>query len=86
MTEEGEDASLTPYEMEMVARMEEELDLREPGPPGGGPVIRQEVIAVAGFVVAAFGAVIAFAAETPLTLAGWILVLVGLVMIWERID
>jgi hypothetical protein len=76
VTNDWEDASLTPYERETVAWMEEELDLRDSadGAGRGG---------VAGGAVAAFGAVVAFSAAAPLALAGWILLVIGFFMVWE---
>ena len=81
MTNDWEDASLTPYERETVAWMEEELDLRDPGPPGAadGP----GRVGLVGGAVAVLGAVVTFSAAAPLALAGWILLVVGFVVIWE---
>ncbi len=81
MTNDWEDASLTPYERETVAWMEEELDLRDSDLPGSADGAGR--VGVAGGAVAAFGAVVAFSAAAPLALAGWILLVIGFFMVWE---
>jgi hypothetical protein len=82
--------SLSPWERATVAWMEAELDLRDPGlaPPGDGyrrPGGKPGPRLFAGTAVSLFGIVVAVTGGAPLDIAGWILVLVGLVIVWEQL-
>jgi hypothetical protein len=80
VNDESEDPpSLTPWERETVAWMEEELGLRDPGLPG-----RAGRMPLAGAMVSLFGMLVALTAQAPLGVAGWIVVLIGLVIVWDR--
>jgi uncharacterized membrane protein YedE/YeeE len=82
---------LTPWEQYVIARMEEEFGGRNTGLSGRvgersvespGPLL------LIGAAVAVFGTVLAFGVptgHTPLALAGHILVLVGLMTVWEQL-
>jgi hypothetical protein len=88
LTDDWEDTSLTPWERETVAWMEDELDLRDPAAPhpaGRRPADRLGPMFLVGGAITLFGAVVAFTAGAPLGLAGWILLLVGLVVVWDEL-
>ena len=87
----GDDPSLTPWEEHVIARMEEEFGRHNPGMPGlagqhavegPGPLL------LIGAAIAVFGTVLAFGirtGHTPLAIAGYIILLVGLVIVWEQL-
>ena len=81
MTSDWEDTSLTPFERETVAWMDEELDVRDPDLPGSADGLRW--VGLGGGALAVLGAAVAFSAAAPLTLAGWILLVVGFALVWE---
>ena len=85
MTDDGDGTSLTPWERETVAWMEKEFDIHEPGPARPRPAGEPGPLLVAGVATAVFGAVVAFVAAAPLDLAGWIVLLVGLTIVWEQL-
>src|SRR3954464_6771113 len=87
--ESGDSPSLTPWERETVAWMDEELDLRDPGlpPPAvttpGRVATGPRPMLFGGAAAFSCGIVVAVTARAPLDVAGWILVLIGLVTVWE---
>ena len=88
MTDDWEDASLTPWERETVAWMEEQLDFRDPPSPGRvgrRPADHPGAMFFVGSAITMFGAVVAFTAGAPLGFAGWILLVVGLVVVWDEL-
>ena len=88
MIEDRDGAPLTPWERDVVARMEEELGPRDEarrGPVGHLPTDPPGPMLLVGAGTTFFGIVVAFTAGTPLGLAGWILLLIGLVIVWEQL-
>jgi hypothetical protein len=87
----GDEPSLTPWEQHVIARMEEEFGRHNPGMPGRvgqRPVECPGPLLFIGAAVATFGTVLAFGVptgHTPLAIAGYILVLVGLMIVWGQL-
>ena len=86
MSIDRDDPSLTPWEQLVIARMEREFGRRHPGAAERvgqrpGPLL------FIGAATAIFGTVLAFgvAPHTPLAVAGYILVLVSLMIVWEQL-
>jgi hypothetical protein len=86
MTIDWDDLPLTPWEQEVIARIEDDFGRHDPGMPGrvgrgpGPPLFIGAAVAVIGTVLA-FG----IPTQTPLALSGYILLLVGLVIVWNRL-
>ena len=91
MAIDWDDVSLTRREQRVIARMEDEFGGHNPGMPervGQGPGERPGPLLFIGGAVAALGTVLAFGiptGHTPLALAGYILMLVGLMMVWNHL-
>lgn len=85
MTDDGDDTSLTPWERETVAWMEKELDVRDPGLACPRPADGPGPMLLVGVATAVFGAVAAMITGPPLDIAGWIVLLVGLAIVWEQL-
>ncbi|HYT39586.1 MAG TPA: hypothetical protein VEN99_08755 [Acidimicrobiia bacterium] len=86
-----DDPSLTPWEEHVIARMEEEFGRHHPGTPGRvgpRPAERPGPLLLVGASVTVFGTVLAFGistGHTPLAIAGYILLLVGLMIVWDQL-
>ena len=89
MAIDWDDLPLSPWEQHVIAAMEGEFGRDDPGIPGRVGQHRMERPSPLLFIaaaVAAFGTVLAFGVptgHTPLAIAGYILILVGLTIVWE---
>jgi len=87
MAIDWDDLPLSPWEQYVIAAMEDEFGRDDPGIPGRAGQ-RPGPLLFIGAAVAAFGTVVAFGVptgHTPLAIAGYILVLVGLMIVWEQL-
>jgi uncharacterized membrane protein YedE/YeeE len=89
MAIDWDDLPLSPWEQHVIAAMEDEFGPDDPGIPGRvgqRPTERPGPLLYIAAVVAALGTVLAFGVptgHTPLALAGYILMLVGVTIVWE---
>ena len=83
MAIDWDDLSLSPWEQEVIARMEDEFGRPGPGRVGQGP----GPLLFVGAAVAVCGTVLAFGIPTqaPLAISGYILMLVGLMIVWNQL-
>ena len=91
MAVDWDDLPLSPWEQHVIAAMEAEFGRDNPGIPGRAgrrPMERPGPLLVIGAAVAAFGTVLAFGVptgHTPLALAGYILIVVGFMIVWGQL-
>jgi len=89
MAIDWDDLPLSAWEQGVIAAMEDEFGPDDPGIPRRvwpGPTERPGPLLYIAAVVAALGTVLAFGVptgHTPLALAGYILMLVGVTIVWE---
>jgi uncharacterized membrane protein YedE/YeeE len=86
-----DDLPLSPWEQHVIAAMEDEFGGDDPGISGRAgqrPIDRPGPLLFIGAVVAALGTVVAFGVptdHTPLAIAGYILLVVGLMIVWQQL-
>ena len=91
MAVERDDPQLTPWEQHVIARMEEEFGPHNTpmaGRVGHRAVERPGRLLFIGVAIAVLGTVLAFGIptdHTPLAIAGYILMLVGVAITWHQL-
>jgi uncharacterized membrane protein YedE/YeeE len=91
MAVDRDDPQLTPWEQHVIARMEEEFGhhhTRMAGRVGHRGMERPGPLVFIGAAVAVLGTVLAFGiptGHTPLAIAGYILMLVGVAIAWDQL-
>ena len=90
MAIDWDDLPLSSWEQHVIAAMEDDFGRDDPGIPGRVGQHRMERPSPLLFIaaaVAAFGTVLVGVptGHTPLPIAGYILILVGLMIVWEQL-
>ena len=88
MAVEWDDPQLTPRERRIIARMEEEFGDHDSRMAARRAAERPGPLLFIGVAVAVQGSVLAFgiSGPTPLAIAGYILIVVGLAIVWYELS